>query len=186
MTERKKAPDQTTGYLVAGLVLAFSLFVGLFVLPYVGAKRAERSELVGQQAPDFLLPYASPQERGQTLRLSDLQGNAVILDFWASWCGPCRAQSPVLERVAKSFAKDGVKAIGVGTSDERTNIERFLDRHALGYPSVYDDEQMASSLYHVTGLPTLVFVAKDGSVRAVVTGFADESELSRLVRDTLK
>jgi thiol-disulfide isomerase/thioredoxin len=183
---KKKAPDQTIGYLVAALVLAFSLFVGLFVLPYVGARRAEHSELVGQQAPDFLLPYASPKERGQSLRLSDLQGHAVILDFWASWCGPCRAQSPVLERVAKSFEKDGVRAVGVGTSDERPNIEGFLGRHELGYPSVYDDEQLAASLYHVTGLPTLVFVDKNGSVRAVVTGFADESELSRLVRDMLR
>lgn len=182
---KKPLNEATTSYLVAGLVLAFSLFMGLFVLPYVGAKRAEASPLVGQPAPDFLLPYASPAEQGKTQRLSDLQGQAVVLDFWASWCGPCRAQSPVLARVAKAFP-DNLRVLGVGTSDERVAITRFLAGASLGYASVYDDQDVASSLYHVRSLPTLVLIAKDGTVRAVATGFADETELTRLVKDTLR
>jgi len=183
---KPKLDDATTGYLVAGLVLGFSLFLGLFVLPYFGAKRAERSPLVGQPAPDFMLPYVSPAERGKSQRLSDLQGRAVVLDFWASWCGPCRAQSPVLARVAGNFGADKLRVLGVGTSDERDNIARFVEQHSLGYASVYDDEQFASSLYHVQGLPTLVVIAKDGTVRAVATGFTDDRELTRLVTDALK
>src|SRR4051812_24326348 len=109
-----------TGYLVAALVLGFSLFMGLFVLPYLGAKTAEKSELVGKPAPDFLLPYVTPAERGQSQRLSDLQGHVVVLDFWASWCGPCREQTPVLERVARKLG-ERVLVLGVGTSDERGN-----------------------------------------------------------------
>jgi cytochrome c biogenesis protein CcmG, thiol:disulfide interchange protein DsbE len=178
--------EAKTGYLVAGLVLAFSLFMGLFVLPYLGAKKAEASPLVGQPAPDFLLPYASPAEKGKTQRLSDLQGQAVVLDFWASWCGPCRAQSPVLARVAKAFGTEKLRVLGVGTSDDRASITRFLASEPLGYASVFDDQEVASSLYHVQGLPTLVLIAKDGTVRAVATGFADETELSRLVKDALR
>lgn len=178
--------EATTGYLVAGLVLAFSLFMGLFVLPYVGAKRAEASPLVGQIAPDFLLPLVSPGQQGKTQRLSDLQGQAVVLDFWASWCGPCRAQSPVLARVAKAFASEKLHVLGVGTSDDRGSITRFLASEPLGYASVFDDQDVASSLYHVRSLPTLVLIAKDGTVRAVATGFADEAELTRLVKDALR
>ncbi len=181
-----KPNEASTGYLVAGLVLAFSLFMGLFVLPYLGVRKAEKSPLVGLPAPDFLLPYASPKEHGKAQRLSDLQGHAVVLDFWASWCGPCRAQSPVLERVAKSFGSDKLRVLGVGTSDERENITRFLAHSELGYASVFDDQEVASSLYHVQGLPTLVVIAKDGTVRGVATGFTDETELSRLARDALR
>ncbi|MDF3066331.1 MAG: trxA [Polyangiaceae bacterium] len=188
MSSPKSKPgidDVKTGYLVAGLVLAFSLFMGLFVLPYLGAKKAERSPLVGQTAPDFLLPYVSPGQAGKSQRLSDLQGTAVVLDFWASWCAPCRAQTPVLERVAKAFGAQ-VRVLGVGTSDDRASIERFLQRTEQSYPSVFDDQDVAASLYHVRSLPTLVVLGKDGTVRAVSTGFADETALERLVTDALK
>jgi cytochrome c biogenesis protein CcmG, thiol:disulfide interchange protein DsbE len=184
--QKRRKDDPNTGYLVAGLVLAFSLFMGLFVLPYLGAKKAEKSPLVGQPAPDFLLPYASAAEQGKSQRLSDLQGTAIVLDFWASWCGPCRAQTPVLERVAKAFGSEKLRVLGVGTSDERVAITRFLQRSPHGYPSVFDDQDVASSLYHVQGLPTLVVIDKDGTVRAVASGFTDERELTRIVRDVVK
>lgn len=183
---KKRVDETTTGYLVAALVLGFSLFMGLFVLPYVGAKRAEKSALVGQPAPDFLLPYASPSEAGKSQRLSDLQGTAVVLDFWASWCAPCRAQTPVLERVAERFGKAQLRVLGVGTSDDKTSITRFLEHSGPAYPSVFDDQDVASSLYHVQGLPTLVVIGRDGTVRAVSSGFTDEAELGRIVGDALR
>lgn len=187
MSQKSESPpnDAKTGYLVAGLVLAFSLFMGLFVLPYLGGKKAESSPLVGQAAPDFLLPYASPAEAGKTQRLSDLQGTVVVLDFWASWCAPCRAQTPVLEEVAKAFGPE-LRVLGVGTSDDRASIERFLQRNAHGYPSVYDDQDVAPELYRVRNLPTLVVIAKDGTVRAVSTGLTREAELTSLVKGALK
>ncbi len=183
---KPKLSDATSGYLVAGLVLAFSLVMGLFVLPHLGAKRAEKSPLVGSPAPDFLLPYVSGEQAGQAQRLSDLQGRAVVLDFWASWCAPCRAQTPVLERVAESVGTSKVQVLGVGTSDDRASIARFLERTALTYKSVFDDQDVASSLYHVQGLPTLVVIDATGSVRAVASGLVSESELTRLVTDALK
>jgi hypothetical protein len=88
--------------------------------------------------------------------------------------------------VAKQFGPDKLRVLGVGTSDERAAITRFLSNNELGYSSVFDDQDVASSLYQVRSLPTLVLIAKDGTVKAVATGFVNESELSRLVRDTLK
>jgi thiol-disulfide isomerase/thioredoxin len=184
--KKRFANDATSGYLVAGLVLAFSLFIGLFVLPHLGGERAQSSPLVGAPAPDFLLPYASANEQGKQQRLSDLQGKAVVLDFWASWCAPCRAQTPVLERVAKAIGPDKLSVLGVGTSDDRESIVRFLRQKPMTYPSVFDDQGVASSLYQVQALPTVVVLARDGTIKAVATGFVGESELTRLVNEALK
>jgi cytochrome c biogenesis protein CcmG, thiol:disulfide interchange protein DsbE len=183
---KSKSDDAKASYLVAGLVLAFTLIMGLFVLPYLSAKKAEKSPLVGLPAPDFVLPYVSPGEQGKTQRLSDLQGRSVVLDFWASWCAPCRAQTPVLERVAASVGSDKLVVLGVGTSDDRTSITRFMQRSAPEYASVFDDQDVASSLYHVAGLPTLVIIDKQGMVRAVASGLVSERELKQLVADALK
>jgi thiol-disulfide isomerase/thioredoxin len=181
----KSDDDRKVSYLVAALVVAFTLFMGLFVLPYLGAKKAEKSALVGLPAPDFVLPYVSPKEQGKTQRLSDLQGRSVVLDFWASWCAPCRAQTPVLERVAASVGSEKVMVLGVGTSDDRASITRFMQRSPPEYASVFDDQDVASSLYHVEGLPTLVIIDKQGTVRAVMSGLVSERELKRLVSDSL-
>jgi len=186
MTRKAKSDDKSSGYLVAALVLGFSLFMGLVVLPRLGARAARSSELVGKMAPDFVLPYVSPAERGKQQRLSDLQGRAVVLDFWASWCAPCRAQTPVLERLAKRFGPDKLVVLGVGTSDDRQNIERFLEATAPKYASVYDDQSVAPALYDVRSLPTVVVIAKDGTVKAVTTGLASEERLAGLIGDALK
>jgi cytochrome c biogenesis protein CcmG/thiol:disulfide interchange protein DsbE len=186
MKERpvKNRGDATTGYLIGGLVLAFSLFMGFFVLPQLGGRA--KSGLLGKPAPDFLLPYASPDRRGTTQRLSDLQGKVVVLDFWASWCAPCRAQTPVLERVARSIGSDKLLVLGIGTSDDRDSITRFLERKPTSYASVYDDEGMASGAYRVQGLPTLVVIDSGGVVRASMTGVVSERELTRVVNEAMK
>lgn len=189
MSEDKKAnkaKEANTGYLIAALVLGFSVFMGLFVLPLVGTKRAESSAMVGTPAPDFILPYVSPDAPAESQRLSDLQGRVVVLDFWASWCAPCRAQTPVLERVAEAVGADKVVVLGVGTSDDRGSITRFVQKSPPAYHSVFDDQDVAATHYRVTGLPTLVVVGKDGTVRAVASGLVPERQLRRMVDDALE
>ena len=186
MTTRPPKPRDAAApcYLVGALVLAISLFMGFFVLPRFGGGGGQ-SALVGKPAPDFLLPYASPDQRGKTQLLSDLQGRVVVLDFWASWCAPCRAQTPVLERVARSIGSDKLLVLGVGTSDDRDSITRFLERKPNSYASVYDDDGMASSAYRVQALPTLVVIASDGMVRASMSGVVSERDLTRAVNEAM-
>jgi thiol-disulfide isomerase/thioredoxin len=144
---------------------------------------------VGGDAPDFSLPIVANGaaigdavgDKG-TLRLSELRGQPILLDFWATWCGPCRAEAPIVDRVSRRWRDRGVVVIGVDTdAPEQGDPRAFAAAHGLTYPIVRDDGR-ASRMYAVEGLPTLVVVSRAGKVVAVRTGITEDGELDRLIR----
>jgi cytochrome c biogenesis protein CcmG, thiol:disulfide interchange protein DsbE len=149
-----------------------------------------RSNLVGREAPDFRLSVvanaASLTKGGATLSLHDLRGRAVLLDFWATWCSHCRAEAPVLDRVARRWRDRGVTVVGIDTDTPgQGDPSEFAARHGLSYPIVQDLLGDASRDYRIDELPTLVVVSRSGVVVAVRTGAADGGELDRLVEQAL-
>jgi thiol-disulfide isomerase/thioredoxin len=164
--------------LIPGLVLAAAVVFGLVALP-----RLAPDPSVGRAAQDFLLPRLDPKGGPSPgrLRLSDLQGKGVILDFWASWCVPCRVQAPIVDRVAKAQASRGLVALGVVSGDTAEDAAAFLAQHPVGYQSVLDEQQEASRAFGVTGLPTVVAINPKGEVVAVRKGLVSEKELTALV-----
>jgi len=172
------------GYLNALLVLVASIALGLFVLPRLSQRTARSdSPLIGRPAPDFLLRAISEAGLGKSQRLSDLQGKTVVLDFFASWCGPCRQQAPIVERVARRLSGPTVAVYGVNTSDELTDARRYMDSHRPSYPVLFDSDAEAANAFGVSGLPTLLVIDKQGIVRAVEMGVVGEGELEGLIRD---
>ncbi len=146
----------------------------------------------GRDAADFRAPLvlnapAAPAAPAgaKELVLSDLRGHAVILDFWASWCGPCRAEAPVLQRLHERYAAEGLVVVGVNTSDEEGAAAPTARHLKLTFPIVYDDDQRVAKLYGVTGLPTLVVISKTGKIVAIRTGTTSEVALEELVRKAL-
>lgn len=122
--------------------------------------------LVGRPAPDFRLRSFA----GGILALSDFRGQPVVLNFWASWCVPCREEMPILERVWREFRQRGVTTLGVNAADDFDDAAAFLKRLQITYANVYDPEQNRLQAYRVTGLPTTVFLDAQLRIRAQVAG----------------
>ncbi len=164
--------------LVMGTVFGFGL------LPRV--LHHENSELAGKIGPDFQLPVVAnaPAADVQTLALNQYKGKAVILDFWATWCGPCQAQSPVLDRMAHRYQDRGLAVVGINTSDAPGAAEKWIKAHGITYPIAYDEGD-AARLYGVSNLPTLVILSREGKVVAVREGFTGASELESLLQRVL-
>jgi cytochrome c biogenesis protein CcmG/thiol:disulfide interchange protein DsbE len=164
--------------LVAALVLGFALIPRLFP--------ASSSALDGKDAPEVSLPFVANAPAGdKSLSLSGLRGQAVLLDFWATWCGPCQAEAPVVDRIAQRYSGQGLTVVGVNTSDEAGNAAPFASRHHLSYPIAYDEGQRAALAYKVESLPTLVVISKTGKIIAVRTGMTSDAELDALIKRAL-
>ncbi len=169
------------GYVVVGAVLA--AFIGL------PRMCSTPSRLEGKPAPVFSLQLtANPHPLDPTssqLALDQLRGHAVILDFWATWCGPCKTEAPILDGVARKYKDKGVVVIGVNTDDPPGAGSTWARSHALSYPIVYDGDNRVARMYDVRNLPTLVVVSKSGNVVAVRVGVTDESELEKLLEKAM-
>jgi thiol-disulfide isomerase/thioredoxin len=188
--DRDDPRSTRTTLLALGLVLV--LLAGFASLP----RLLHRSEEV-RDAPDFSLalvanakslgaPAAAPVDK-PTLSLSELRGKAVVLDFWATWCPPCRAEAPILDKVSRRWRDQDVVVVGVDTDKpEEGDPREFVQQKGLTYPMVRDETGAVSwSLYHVDSLPTLVFVSRTGKVIASRTGPTSEDEIDRLIRKAL-
>lgn len=139
-------------------------------------------------ATDFNLPVVD--DRGglgdERVRLSDLRGRPVLLDFWATWCGPCRAELPVLVRLHQRYSARGFTVVGVNVDEAGPSLVPQFKRHFnIPYAVVYDLGNAASRAYQVTGLPTLVLIDRSGTVRRRYAGAIPEDTLASAIEGVL-
>ncbi len=122
----------------------------------------------GFSAPDFTLETLD----GGQITLSDLRGQVVLINFWATWCPPCRAEMPALERVYRSFKPMGLEVLAVNLTDQddEVAVSRFIQELGLTFPILLDRRGEASKRYLLRGLPSTFFVDRQGVIRSVVVG----------------
>ena len=125
-----------------------------------------------EAAPDFALETFA----GETLRLSDLRGKVVVLNFWASWCPPCRWEMPFFETISQEYKERGVIFLGVAISDTMEDASDFADSVGVTYPLALDAAGETARDYEVLGLPTTFLIDKDGAIQRRL-GAANEATL---------
>lgn len=159
-------------------VLAFAVVPGLFIaLLVVGLLRTQAPKAVqGAVAPAFTnLPLLG----GGTLSSSDLAGAPVVFNFWASWCDPCIAEAPDIERAAKKYQAQGVKVIGIDYRDTDQDAARFVQDNGITYPILRDPEGVLATKFGVTGVPETYFIDANYRFFAIGEGTSQGSALSK-------
>ena len=125
---------------------------------------------VGARAPSFALPTAA----GDMVSLERLRGKVVYVDFWASWCGPCRRSFPWMNDMRRRYESQGLSIVAINVDKKRADAVRFLSDTPAQFTVVYDAEGRTPTAYAVKGMPSSYLVDADGNVAAVEQGFRDE------------
>ena len=113
-----------------------------------------------------------------SVALDELRGTPIVLNFWASWCGPCKDEAPALDRAWRRAQRDGVLVLGINVQDSRSNARDFLRRFDVPYPSLRDTGPKVTRAYGVTGLPETLFIDGGGRVVGQVVGIVDDAALT--------
>jgi cytochrome c biogenesis protein CcmG/thiol:disulfide interchange protein DsbE len=175
-----------------GLTLTMLLSGALMVILLVrliGASQAVASAppypLVGHPAPGFTVTLWNGTS-GQTLRLADLKGKVVVLNFWASWCESCTQELPALESAYQQYQAKGVVFVGLAYGDTPEHGKPFLQKYGVTYPSGPDGNGAISVAYGVTGVPETIFIGRDGKIASKAPGGVDASSLDAGLRGIIK
>lgn len=145
------------------------------------------TSLVGasaSMAPSFTLPSRG----GDNVSLGQLKGRVVMLNFWASWCGPCRQEMPLLDQMHKRYSALGFTLVGVNVDANSKDAEEWLSKTPVSFPVVFDRDSKVSAMYDVKAMPSTVFIDRKGNVRYLHKGYkpGDEGEYLNQIRALLK
>ena len=138
----------------------------------------------GAPAPDFVLD----SNTGKPIKLSGYKGKVVMINFWATWCGPCRQEWPLLEGIYKQYKDKDFVLLGVNVEPDPKPAGDWLKKQPATFPVLYDVKSQVSDLYKVTGMPTTVWVDKKGNLRFVHQSFkpGDENEYMNNIRTLMR
>lgn len=136
-------------------------------LSVLAATSLASSVLTGAPAPDFALKSST----GENLRLSEYRGDVVMINFWATWCGPCRQEMPLLDELYTRYERVGFSLLGVNIDDDSQRAMDMITELGVHFPVLFDDRKEVSKLYQVDAMPVTVLVDREGNVRHVHHGY---------------
>jgi peroxiredoxin len=159
--------------------LLLGLVLGAFAVSGLAS-----SDLTGQAAPDFALKSST----GENLRLSEYRGDVVMVNFWATWCGPCRQEMPLLDQLYSRYERVGFTLLGVNIDDNSSKAMNMVQELGVSFPVLFDSRKEVSKLYQVDTMPATVLIDREGTVRYIHHGYKPgyENEYLDQIRSLLR
>jgi thiol-disulfide isomerase/thioredoxin len=177
------------GKLLGGAVVAIALVVGLYLANrYWIAPVATRAKASASSSSDYPLApdFTLPELNGQKLSLSDYKGKVVLLDFWATWCGPCRMEIPGFVQLQNKYRDQGFTVIGVSLDADDEPVKEFYSEFKMNYPVAMNGDKKVDLLYGgIIGLPTAYLIGRDGRIYAKHPGAQPTSVFEDEVKSLL-
>jgi len=135
-------------------------------------------------APDFTLKSMS----GKNIKLSEYAGSAVLLNFWASWCGPCRSEMPLLNDLHNKYKELGFVVVGVNVEEQTDKARDYLGDIPVDFPILFDDKNSVSKLYDVIAMPTTIMIDRNGNMRYLHQGYkpGDEKKYKTMTKKLIR
>ncbi len=170
-----------------GALLAVALAVGLYfvnrywIVPSTVRQAQAKSATEHPFAPQFSLTEIS----GQKLNLADYKGKVVLLDFWATWCGPCRIEIPAFVELQNRYRDQGFAIIGISLDDGPEPVRDFYKQFKMNYPVAMDDQKVSALFGGILGLPTTFVIGRDGRIYSKHTGAEDPAVFEKEIKELL-
>jgi cytochrome c biogenesis protein CcmG/thiol:disulfide interchange protein DsbE len=179
MTQPTEEKKSSTGRIIV-ITVGLLLLLGFFGIVAVNLQNIESSDLAGRPAPDFTLPLFD-QFDGEEITLSDLRGQVVLVNFWASWCVECYKEADLLEQAWRDYQDDGVVFIGVDYLDTEKEGLAYMEKYNITYPSGPDIGDKISKDYAITGVPETFIIDQNGNIAHVQIGPITKAQLYGLL-----
>ena len=143
-----------------------NMLAGLALTLFAATSLAS-SGMVDRPAPDFALKSST----GENLRLSEYRGDVVMINFWATWCGPCRQEMPLLDDLYNRYQRVGFNLLGVNIDDDSNKAMAMIRELGVNFPVLFDNRKEVSKMYNVDAMPVTVILDREGTVRFVHQGY---------------
>ncbi|GAA0445558.1 thiol-disulfide oxidoreductase ResA [Virgibacillus sp. AGTR] len=167
--KKKKKSKKRNRLIFRSVILAILVAAVVFAV-ISNLKEDKIIYKVGDDAPDFQLQQINKNNETETIRLSDLEGKGVMLNFWGTWCEPCKAEMPYMQKLYPKYKEKGVEIVAVSLDSTKLVVDRFIEEYDLTFPIPFDKSGQVRDLYKVGPIPSTVFINPEGKIEEVVNG----------------